>query len=124
VYPHLLRNWDGGALAIEGTVAEGDELAGFRVVHLPGHAPGLIALFREEDRLALCSDAIYTLDPETGIWGEARLPHPAFDLDVEQARASIRKLAALDPSVVWPGHARPVVGDVAATLERAAGAGS
>jgi steroid delta-isomerase-like uncharacterized protein len=123
VYPHLLRRWDGGAVAIEGVVAEGDELAGFRVVHLPGHAPGLIGLFREEDRLALCSDAIYTLDPETGVWGDARLPHPAFDLDVDQARASIRKLAALDPSIVWSGHARPVIGDVAAKLERAAGAG-
>jgi len=122
VYPSLLRSWDGGPVAIEGTVAEGDEIAGFRVVHLRGHAPGLIALFREEDRLALCSDAIYTLDPETGIWGGARIPHPAFDFDVEQARDSIRRLAALDPSVVWPGHARAVAGDAAAKLERAASA--
>jgi steroid delta-isomerase-like uncharacterized protein len=124
VYPHLLRSWDGGAVEIEGTVAEGDEIAGFRIVHLPGHAPGLIGMFREEDRLALCSDAIYTIDPETGRGCEARVPHPAFDLDVEQARASIRKLAALDPTVVWTGHARPVVGDVAAKLERAASAGA
>jgi steroid delta-isomerase-like uncharacterized protein len=123
VYPHLLRSWDGGAVEIEGTVAEGDEIAGFRVVHLPGHAPGLIALFREEDRLALCSDAIYMIDPETGLWGDARVPHPAFDLDVDQARASIRKLAALEPNIVWTGHARPVVGDAAAQLERAASAG-
>ena len=92
-------------------------------MHLPGHAPGLIALFRDEDRLALCSDAIYMIDPETGLWGDARVPHPAFDLDVDQARASIRKLAALEPNIVWTGHARPVVGDAAAQLERAASAG-
>ena len=60
VYPRLLRAWDGGALAVEGTVAAGDEVAGFRVVDLPGHAPGLIGLFREADRLALVSDCIYT----------------------------------------------------------------
>ena len=48
--------WDGGAVEIAGTVQEGDEIAGFRVVDLPGHAPGLIGLFRESDRLALVSD--------------------------------------------------------------------
>ena len=32
--------WDAGPVKIEGTVSEGDEIAGFRVVHLPGHAPG------------------------------------------------------------------------------------
>ena len=41
---------------------------------------------------------------------------------VEQARASIRKLAALNPSVAWSGHANPVTGDVAEQLERAAAA--
>jgi glyoxylase-like metal-dependent hydrolase (beta-lactamase superfamily II) len=124
VYPSLLRSWDGGALSIAGTVTEGDEVAGFRVVELPGHAPGLIGLFRERDRLALCSDCIYTLDPQTGRHRPARVPHPAFNLDTEQARASIRKLAALTPSAVWPGHADAVTGDVDAQLRRAASHGS
>ena len=88
----------------------------------PGHAPGLIGLFRESDRLALVSDCFYTLDPQTGIKGAARVPHPAFNIDTEQARASIRKLAALEPSVAWAGHADPVRGDVVAQLEQAAAA--
>ncbi len=116
----LFPAWDGGAVEIEGTVQEGDQVAGFKVIDLPGHAPGLIGLYRESDRLALVSDLIYTLDPQTGIKGRARLPHPAFDLDTEQARASIRKLAAISPSVVWSGHADPVRGDVSAQLESAA----
>jgi glyoxylase-like metal-dependent hydrolase (beta-lactamase superfamily II) len=107
---------------IAGTVDEGDEIAGFRVINLPGHAPGLIGLFRDSDRLALVSDCFYTLDPQTGIKGGARVPHPAFDIDVDQARASIRKLAGLDPSAAWAGHANPVTGDVRSELERAAAA--
>jgi steroid delta-isomerase-like uncharacterized protein len=122
IYPSLLRAWDGGAVPIAGTVEEGDQIAGFKVVHLPGHAPGLIGLFREEDRLALVSDCIYTLDPETGIKGPARVPHPAFNQDGEQARDSIRKLAALRPSVVWAGHANAVAQDVSDKLLRAAAA--
>ena len=39
VYPLLMRRWDGGAVKIDGTVSEGDEVAGFRVVHFPGQRP-------------------------------------------------------------------------------------
>jgi hydroxyacylglutathione hydrolase len=118
--PRFLRWWDGGPVKVEGTVKEGDKIAGFEVVHFPGHAPGLIGLWRESDRLALVSDTLYTLDPETGRHGPPRVPHAAFNKDTEQARASIRKLAAMEPAEVWPGHADPVKGDVREQLERAA----
>jgi glyoxylase-like metal-dependent hydrolase (beta-lactamase superfamily II)/predicted ester cyclase len=111
--------WDGGPVQTAGTVSEGDEIAGFRVVHIPGHAPGMIALWRESDRLALSSDCFYTLD----MWGRDCAPHLPIDIynyDTEQARASLRKLAALEPAAAWPGHAKPVTGDVRAQLERAA----
>jgi steroid delta-isomerase-like uncharacterized protein len=120
VYRHLLSFWDGGAVSIAGTVEEGDDVCGFRVVHLPGHAPGMIGLFRESDRVALTSDCFYVIDPETSRKLPPAPPHEAFNEDTEQARASIRKLAALDPSAAWPGHADALTGDVRAQLERAA----
>ena len=118
----LMPVWDGGAVEVSGTVSEGDQVAGFRVIELPGHAPGQIGLFREHDRLALVSDCFYTVDPQTGIKGRARVPHPAFNLSTEQAAESIRKLAALEPSAAWAGHTEPVRGDVGAQLIQAAGA--
>ena len=39
--PRLIPVWDGGAVQIAGKVAEGDQIAGFRVIELPGHAPGV-----------------------------------------------------------------------------------
>jgi hydroxyacylglutathione hydrolase len=116
----LLPVWDGGPVNIAGTVSEGDDVAGFKVVHLPGHAPGLIGLWRESDRFALVSDTFYTVDPQTGIPGHARVPHTAFNWDTEIARASMRKLAALEPATVWTGHANPLTGDVRGKLETAA----
>jgi len=121
-YPTLMGYWDGGPVEIAGTVEEGDDVSGFEVVHVPGHAPGLIALFRASDRLALTSDCTYMLDIETSRKGAPRVPHEAFNQDTEQARASIRKLAALEPSSAWPAHADPLREDVRAQLERAAGA--
>ncbi len=122
LWKRLLPAWDGGPLEIAGTVQEGDEIAGFRVIDLPGHAPGQIGLFRDSDRLALVTDCFYVLDAQTGIKRPARVPHGAFNADTDQARESIRKLAALDPSEAWPGHLGPVRGDVRSKLERAASA--
>ncbi len=121
VHPFLHRRfWDGGPVKIADTVSEGDDVAGFRVIHIPGHAPGQIALWRESDRLALTTDCFYTLDR----WGRdsaAHVPFGTYNLDTEQARASIRKIAALEPAACWPGHANAVAGtDVRARLEQAA----
>jgi glyoxylase-like metal-dependent hydrolase (beta-lactamase superfamily II) len=125
VYPFLMRRWDGGAVKIAGTVAEGDEVAGFRVIHFPGHAPGLIGLWRESDRVALVSDVIYLIDSaRLGRHlppGEASVPHPAWAWDHAKAKESVRKLAALEPEVVGAGHAEPLRGEsLRETLERAA----
>src|SRR3954468_9060936 len=80
-YPNLLRFWDGGPVEIAGTVEEGDDVSGFRVVHLPGHAPGRIGLFRERDRLALTTDCFYVIDAETSRKQPPRPAHEAFNED-------------------------------------------
>jgi glyoxylase-like metal-dependent hydrolase (beta-lactamase superfamily II) len=124
IYPLLLRRWDGGAVKIDGTVSEGDEVAGFRVIHFPGHAPGLIGLWRESDRVAIVSDVVYFVDsarlkplPE----GEASVPHPAWAWNHAKAKESVRRLAALEPRVVCAGHEHPLRGEnLRETLERAA----
>ncbi|HEX6229074.1 MAG TPA: MBL fold metallo-hydrolase [Solirubrobacterales bacterium] len=114
IYPLLFRRWDGGPVKIEGTVEEGDEVAGFRVIHFPGHAPGLIGLWRESDRLAIVSDVVYFIDsarlrplPE----GEASVPHPTWNWDHAQAKDSVRKLAAMEPRVLCTGHGEPLRGE-------------
>jgi hydroxyacylglutathione hydrolase len=111
--------WDGGPVKIAGTLKEGDEVAGFKVIDLPGHAPGQIGLWRESDRLALVSDCFYTLE----MWGRGCPPHvpeQTYNYDTEQAKASIRKLAEMEPAAAWPGHAKPVTGDVRTQLLKAA----
>jgi hydroxyacylglutathione hydrolase len=112
--------WDGGPVHVDGTVREGDRLAGFGVVELAGHAPGLIGLWRERDRVALVSDCFYMTD----MYGRPQppqVPLDAYNLDTAQARAAIGRLAGLRPAVVGPGHLGPLTGpDVVAQLEAAA----
>src|SRR4029078_5561901 len=97
VYPALFKLWDGGPVTIAGTVEEGDDVSGFRPVLLPGHAPGQIALFRERDGVALTTDVFYTLDVRTGLSAAPAPAHPAFQMDLDLARASVRRLGELAP---------------------------
>lgn len=134
IYPTLHRRWDAGAVEVAGTVSEGDPVAGFEVVHFPGHAPGLIGLWRDSDGLALVSDTVYFGDPEhlkanetievEGLEGRvSTVAHPAFNWDTGKARESLRKLASLRPKAVWAGHETGLIGDpalVAEELERGA----
>lgn len=119
--PRLHAAWDGGPVKVAGTITAGEQVAGFRVINTPGHAPGQIALFRESDRLLLAADAIYTFDTETAQPTSARVPHPFGSWDTELARESIRRLIALQATSVWVGHSHALTGkDIAQQLERAA----
>jgi glyoxylase-like metal-dependent hydrolase (beta-lactamase superfamily II) len=99
--------WEGPPHPVGRVLREGDEVAGFRVIHAPGHAPGEVIYFRDSDRVAICGDVINNVDMRTG---RARVGEPPdlFTLDPEQNRDSIRKLAALEPSLVCPGHGPPL----------------
>lgn len=122
VMPRALRRWDGGPVEVAATLEEGDEIAGFRVIDLPGHTRGQIGLWRERDGVALTTDCFYAVDGRTGRKGDGRprMPQAAYTADEAGARRSLRKLAALAPAIVGPGHGDPVHGNVAAQLERAA----
>lgn len=124
IYPFLLRHWDGGPVRIADSVIEGDEVAGFQVLHFPGHAPGLIGLWRESDRVALVSDVIYLVDSgrlKSLPPGEASVPHPAWAWDHSRSKESVRRLAALEPRLVGAGHGAPLRGEnLRETLEQAA----
>ena len=90
---------------------EGDEVAGFRVVHAPGHARGEVIFFRDSDRVAICGDVIRNMSYATALPG-IKEPPKIFTYDPAENRRSIRKLADLEPSMILPGHG-PAVTDMA-----------
>ncbi|HEY8501080.1 MAG TPA: MBL fold metallo-hydrolase [Solirubrobacterales bacterium] len=106
------RMWEGPPHEVDRVLREGDEVAGFRVVHAPGHAPGQVIFFRDSDRVAICGDVIRNI---TYVTLRARLAEPPADLtpDPAENRRSIRKLAELEPSLILPGHG-PAVTDIGA----------
>jgi hydroxyacylglutathione hydrolase len=101
------RFWEGPPRKVDRVLDEGDEIAGFRVIHAPGHAPGEVILFRDSDRVAIAGDVINTMSVWTGLPG-VREPPEIFTTDPVENRRSIRKLLDLRPSLVCVGHGAPL----------------
>jgi glyoxylase-like metal-dependent hydrolase (beta-lactamase superfamily II) len=97
------RSWGGPAYPVDRVLEDGDEVAGFRVVHAPGHSRGEVIFFRESDRVAICGDVIRNLSYAT-LRPKLQEPPEQFNWDTAENRRSIRKLAALEPSLILPGH--------------------
>jgi len=102
--------WQGPPCEVARPFAEGDEIAGFRVHHAPGHSRGEVIFFRESDRVAICGDVIRNMSYATALPG-IKEPPAIFTYDPAENRRSIRKLAALEPSLILPGHG-PAVTDI------------
>jgi len=103
----IRKLWQGPPYKVERVLHEGDEVAGFRVVHAPGHARGEVIFFRESDRVAICGDVIRHMSYATGRPMLAEPPQ-IFTYDPAENRRSIHKLAELSPSTILPGHGPPV----------------
>ncbi|MBA3882550.1 MAG: MBL fold metallo-hydrolase [Chthoniobacterales bacterium] len=102
-------------------------LPGWESLSTTGHAPGHISLFRPEDAVLLAGDAFATMDMDSWVGlisarqSLARGGAP-FNHDWEATWQSVRKLAALRPSVAACGHGIPICDtNLPARLERFVG---
>ena len=102
-----VRIWAGPPYPVTRVLQEGDELAGFRVIHAPGHTHGHILFFRDGDRVAIAGDVLANMHFITGKPG-LRRPPAAFCVDAAENARSVQKLIDLDPSVVCFGHGPPL----------------
>jgi glyoxylase-like metal-dependent hydrolase (beta-lactamase superfamily II) len=94
------------ALASDGSLPG---MPGWRWIHTPGHTPGHVSLFREEDRTLIAGDAFVTTKEESAVasmlWRPVVHRPPAyFTPDWSSARASVERLAALEPELAVTGH--------------------
>ena len=101
------RLMSGPGHPVERPLREGDEVAGFTVLEVPGHSAGHLAYWRETDRALVLGDVVNNMDVRTGIPG-LHQPPDAFTPDPARNRMSARRLAALEPALVCFGHGPPL----------------
>jgi glyoxylase-like metal-dependent hydrolase (beta-lactamase superfamily II) len=100
------RAFAGPRHPVDRPLREGDEVAGFTVLDVPGHSAGHVAYWRESDRALILGDVLFGLNPLTGM-RKLREPPDFFTPDPPRNRDSARKLAALEPALVCFGHGPP-----------------
>jgi hydroxyacylglutathione hydrolase len=103
----IMKYWSGPARHVDRHLNEGDEVAGFKVLDVPGHSPGHIAYWRESDRVLIVGDVLNNMDVITGLPG-LRDPKPFFTNDPPLNRRSAKRLAPLEPKLVLFGHGAPL----------------
>ncbi|WP_080848571.1 MBL fold metallo-hydrolase [Cytobacillus gottheilii] len=104
------------SLPADGTVPLMSE---WKWIHTPGHTPGHISLFRENDKTLIVGDAFVTVKQESlykVLTQEQEISGPPKYLttDWDAARSSVETLQKLDPYVAITGHGIPMA---AAELE-------
>jgi glyoxylase-like metal-dependent hydrolase (beta-lactamase superfamily II) len=100
-------------------LADGDVLdfgGGARVLHVPGHTDGSIALFLAGEGVLFTGDTVAASPVDGSV-----MPG-VFNLDRPRLLASLSRLADLGAEVACFGHGDPVVGGAAAALRGAAAA--
>lgn len=91
-------------------------LPNWKWIHIPGHSPGQIALFRESDRVLISADALITVKQDSLykvlIQKEEICGPPVYlTTNWDTAYESAKKLASLNPDVLIPGHGTAMSGD-------------
>jgi glyoxylase-like metal-dependent hydrolase (beta-lactamase superfamily II) len=88
---------------------------GWRWIHTPGHTPGHVSFWRENDCSLIVGDAFVTTNQESVYAAilqrpEMHGPPMYYTSDWDNARESVRALAALEPELVVTGHGRAMQG--------------
>ncbi|MFD5426191.1 MBL fold metallo-hydrolase [Streptomyces sp. NPDC127084] len=115
LYEHGLTVPKAPPTRVHRVLVDGEDIGfggGARVVHVPGHTDGSIAVHLPRHGVLFTGDAVA---------GVGRVMLGVFNVDREAAWKSMRRLSGLKPSVLCFGHGDPVTVDAAELLSEAAG---
>jgi glyoxylase-like metal-dependent hydrolase (beta-lactamase superfamily II) len=99
-------------IAIDETLADGETLpiaGGIDVIHVPGHCAGQVALLWRAGRMLFAADVFMNI---------MGLGDPLGFENLEEGRASQRKLAGLSFDAVGFGHGNPITRDAMTSLRK------
>ena len=85
-----------------GALDDGDEIFGLQVIGTPGHTAGHISVLDPTAGLLVAGDALNESD------GMLLGPNPNFSSDIDQANASVKRLAERTYETVVFGHGDPI----------------
>jgi glyoxylase-like metal-dependent hydrolase (beta-lactamase superfamily II) len=100
------------AIPVAGELHDGDTLAmagrEWQVLYTPGHSGGLVCLYEPQTRTLLSNDHLLR-DISSNPLVEPPPPgHSERSRSLVEYISQMRRVAAMDVSVAWPGHGEPI----------------
>jgi glyoxylase-like metal-dependent hydrolase (beta-lactamase superfamily II) len=91
-------------------------MPGWKWIHTPGHTPGHVSFFREQDRALIVGDAFVTVKQESLYkvitqTQEISGPPRYYTTDWDAAYESVKTLESLKPEIAVTGHGLPMMGE-------------
>ncbi|WP_207430179.1 MBL fold metallo-hydrolase [Sabulibacter ruber] len=116
IYPHEPIDISSANLQLLPEDGSVPGMPGWGWVFTPGHSPGHVALFREADRTLISGDAVITVKQDSFYkvlmqTEEVQGPPRYLTTDWQAAWESVRKLEALRPDLIVPGHGQYMQGE-------------
>ncbi len=103
----FMRTMAGPGHPVARRLRAGEQIGGFVVLETPGHSPGHLAFWREEDRVLVLGDVLVNMNIITGEQGLSE-PPVTLTRDPLANRRSVRLLGGLGPELVCFGHGPPL----------------
>ncbi len=88
------------AVKVDRKLRDGDDLFGFKVIHVPGHTPGSIALYN--------GTVLFSGDSLSVVNGRVQASFGNYDSDKGLASSSAKRLLELEYEMLLPGHGMPL----------------
>ncbi|MDY6834437.1 MAG: MBL fold metallo-hydrolase [Chloroflexota bacterium] len=88
-----------------------DILGGLRVIHTPGHTPGSICLYSQENRILFAGDVLRNSR------SNILLPYRLFTSDWAQAQRSLAEIAKLEIDTICFGHGETITHNASDKLQ-------
>jgi glyoxylase-like metal-dependent hydrolase (beta-lactamase superfamily II) len=98
-------------VAVDISLKDGDAIGSLRIVEVPGHTMGSIALLDSKRGALFTGDTLRVEDQKVGL-----APKP-FTVDEAAERKSVEKIAALDFEVLLPGHGDVLIGNASKAVK-------
>jgi glyoxylase-like metal-dependent hydrolase (beta-lactamase superfamily II) len=99
-------------LEVDLAIEDGQVIGDLRVIHLPGHTPGSIALYEEGRRVLFSGDSL--VYPSGVLHGSP----PNLTMCPGKIEATYRKLLAIDFDIMLGGHGQPLMSGAVEKVRR------
>ena len=104
-------------ITVDEKLKDGDKIKSLKVIHTPGHTPGHISLYLEDQRTLFGADVLWNMR----ISGGLVIPPSYFTLDQVTAAVSVTRVSQLNFDILLLGHQdNPILENAQNAVEMAA----